>query len=340
MSTVQCKDLVKQFGRLAVVDSISVDIDDGEFMVFVGPSGCGKSTTLRMIGGLESVTSGEIYIDRQLMNQVEPRRRDIAMVFQNYALYPHYKVFDNIAYALRLRKRPRLEIQQRVRDTARMLQIEGLLDRWPRQLSGGERQRVALGRAIVRNPRLFLMDEPLSNLDAQLRVQMRQEIIRLQRALGTTTIYVTHDQVEAMTMGDRIMVMRQGRIQQLGQPDSLYTQPANAFVAQFIGSPAMNLQAGHLESSSVGSAAPHGPLEGHFRRGVRSGDGNAGGLTLITSFGQIGLAADIASHVKPPKPAANGSQAVLWGIRPENVQSAARMHAPKEAPVDAATRAE
>ncbi|MCS7260817.1 MAG: sugar ABC transporter ATP-binding protein, partial [Anaerolineae bacterium] len=203
MSVVVCRQLVKRFGATVAVDHVNVEIQDGEFMVFVGPSGCGKTTTLRMIGGLETVTSGDIFIDGVRVNNLAPRHRDIAMVFQNYALYPHYKVFDNIAYPLRLRKRPKAEIEERVNAVARMLGVQHLLDRWPRQLSGGERQRVALGRAIVRNPKLYLMDEPLSNLDAKLRVQMRREIIHLQRNLGTTTIYVTHDQVEAMTMGDR-----------------------------------------------------------------------------------------------------------------------------------------
>ncbi|MFH0933854.1 MAG: ATP-binding cassette domain-containing protein, partial [Pseudomonadota bacterium] len=216
MSVVVCKDLVKRFGSQLAVDHVSVEIKDGEFMVFVGPSGCGKTTTLRMIGGLETVTSGDILIDEKRVNNFVPRSRDIAMVFQNYALYPHYKIFDNIAYPLRLRKIPKAEIEQRVNAVAQMLGVQALLGRWPRQLSGGERQRVALGRAIVRDPKVFLMDEPLSNLDAKLRVQMRREIIHLQRRLSTTTIYVTHDQVEAMTMGDRIMVMRAGLVQQIG----------------------------------------------------------------------------------------------------------------------------
>ena len=198
MSVVICKDLVKRFGDSLAVDHVNVEIQDGEFMVFVGPSGCGKTTTLRMIAGLESITSGEIRIDDKVVNDVAPRHRDIAMVFQNYALYPHYKVRDNIGYPLRRRRVPKAEINKRVHEVAAMLDVERLLDRWPRQLSGGERQRVALGRAIIRNPSVFLMDEPLSNLDAKLRVQMRREIIRLQRVLGTTTIYVTDDQVEAM----------------------------------------------------------------------------------------------------------------------------------------------
>src|SRR5512139_978590 len=252
MSVVICRDLVKRFGDQMAVDHVNVEIHDGEFMVFVGPSGCGKTTTLRMIGGLETVTSGDILIDGKIVNKLAPRQRDIAMVFQNYALYPHYRVYDNIAYPLKLQKRPKPEIDQRVRETARILDVERLLQRWPRQLSGGERQRVALGRAVIRNPRLYLMDEPLSNLDAKLRVQMRREIIHLQRMLGTTTIYVTHDQVEAMTMGDRIMVMRDGKVQQIGEPETLYNHPANIFVGGFIGSPAMNVFPGRLEAGPQG----------------------------------------------------------------------------------------
>jgi multiple sugar transport system ATP-binding protein len=294
MSVVGCKDLVKRFGNELAVDHVTIEIKDGEFMVFVGPSGCGKTTTLRMIGGLETITSGDIYIDGQRVNNIAPRHRDIAMVFQNYALYPHYKIFDNIAYPLRLRKRPKEEVDRRVREVAAMLGVEGLLDRWPRQLSGGERQRVALGRAIVRNPRLYLMDEPLSNLDAKLRVQMRREIIRLQRTLATTTIYVTHDQVEAMTMGDRIMVLRKGQIQQLGEPESLYHHPANMFVAQFIGSPAMNIYTGRLEADATGVA-------------------------LVADLGRFRLSSALATHLKPDHRAGLGSRDVMWGIRPEDI---------------------
>jgi multiple sugar transport system ATP-binding protein len=295
MSVVVCKDLTKRFGDVIAVDRVNVEIKDGEFMVFVGPSGCGKTTTLRMIGGLEAVSGGEILIDGKVVNHIAPRHRDIAMVFQNYALYPHYKVFDNVGYPLRLQKRPKDEIERRVREAAKILRIEHLLDRWPRQLSGGERQRVALGRAIVRNPRLYLMDEPLSNLDAQLRVRMRREIIHLQRMLGTTTIYVTHDQVEAMTMGDRIMVLRSGKIQQVGEPETLYNQPANMFVAQFIGSPAMNLFPGRLE-------------------------GSGGELALVTEMGNFPLAPEIASRVQPSPGAAGGSREVMCGIRPEDIR--------------------
>jgi sn-glycerol 3-phosphate transport system ATP-binding protein len=222
------------------VDNLDLDVADGEFIVLVGPSGCGKSTLLRMIAGLETVTGGEIHIGDRMVNALEPADRDIAMVFQNYALYPHMTVFNNMAYGLRNRRTPADEIKTRVRDAARLLEIEQLLDRRPGQLSGGQRQRVAMGRAIVRKPAAFLFDEPLSNLDAKLRVQMRVEIRKLQRDLGTTSIYVTHDQVEAMTMADRLVVMNLGVAEQVGTPRDVYQTPASAFVAGFIGSPSMN----------------------------------------------------------------------------------------------------
>jgi len=240
MAEVILKNLTKTFKNVVAVNSMNLNIADKEFLVLVGPSGCGKTTALRMIAGLEEATSGEIYIDGRLVNDVSPKDRDIAMVFQNYALYPHMTVFDNMAFALKLKKIPKAEIIQRVQEAARLLGLRELLDRKPKQLSGGQRQRVALGRAIVREPKVFLMDEPLSNLDAKLRVQTRAELIKLHRRLGITTIYVTHDQVEAMTMGDRIAVMRDGVVQQVDTPMGLYTKPANMFVAGFIGTPAMN----------------------------------------------------------------------------------------------------
>jgi multiple sugar transport system ATP-binding protein len=240
MAEVVLKNLTKTFKNVVAVNNMNLRIADKEFLVLVGPSGCGKTTALRMIAGLEEVTSGEIYIDGRLVNDVSPKDRDIAMVFQNYALYPHMSVFDNMAFALKLRKVPKPEIKRRVEEAAKLLGLIELLDRKPKQLSGGQRQRVALGRAIVREPKVFLMDEPLSNLDAKLRVQTRAELIKLHRRLGITTIYVTHDQVEAMTMGDRIAVMRDGVIQQVDTPMGLYTKPANMFVAGFIGTPAMN----------------------------------------------------------------------------------------------------
>ncbi|MGD8239239.1 MAG: sn-glycerol-3-phosphate ABC transporter ATP-binding protein UgpC [Armatimonadota bacterium] len=240
MARVLLKELTKYFGEVVAVESVNLEIEDKEFLVLVGPSGCGKTTCLRMIAGLEEPTGGEIHIGERLVNDISPKDRDIAMVFQNYALYPHMSVFDNMAFGLKLRKMPRDEIRGRVDDAAEMLGLEGLLERKPKELSGGQRQRVALGRAIVREPAVFLMDEPLSNLDAKLRVQTRAELIKLHRRLGITTVYVTHDQVEAMTMGDRIVVLKDGLVQQVDTPLGLYSTPANLFVAGFIGSPPMN----------------------------------------------------------------------------------------------------
>jgi len=240
MARVLLRDLNKKFDDTHAVKDVNLDIYDREFVVLVGPSGCGKTTTLRMVAGLEEVTSGDILIDGKRVNDLPPMDRDIAMVFQNYALYPHMSVYDNMAFGLKMRKFDRQEINRRVRQAADILGIQPLLERRPRQLSGGQRQRVALGRAIVRHPRVFLFDEPLSNLDAKLRVQMRVELKRLHERLSTTAIYVTHDQVEAMTLGDRVVVMKDGVVQQVGEPLELYSQPANRFVASFIGSPAMN----------------------------------------------------------------------------------------------------
>src|SRR5438270_619149 len=240
MARVLLKDLNKKFDGTHAVKNVNLEIRDHEFVVLVGPSGCGKTTTLRMVAGLEDITSGEISIDGKVVNNLAPMDRDIAMVFQNYALYPHMSVYDNMAFGLRMRKFERPEIDRRVKHAADVLGIHPLLERRPRQLSGGQRQRVALGRAIVRNPRVFLFDEPLSNLDAALRVQMRVELKRLHDRLETTAIYVTHDQVEAMTLGDRVVVMKDGTVQQEGAPLALYQRPANRFVAGFIGSPAMN----------------------------------------------------------------------------------------------------
>jgi len=248
MASVKLKNVYKRFeGGVTAVSDFNLDIDDKEFVILVGPSGCGKTTTLRMIAGLEEITEGEIYIDGKLVNDVQPKDRDIAMVFQNYALYPHMTVFDNMAFGLKLRKTPKDEIKRRVREAAKILEIEHLLDRKPKALSGGQRQRVALGRAIVRHPKVFLMDEPLSNLDAKLRVQMRIEITKLHQRLQTTIIYVTHDQTEAMTMGTKIVVMKDGFIQQVDTPQSLYERPCNMFVAGFIGSPQMNFINATLE---------------------------------------------------------------------------------------------
>jgi multiple sugar transport system ATP-binding protein len=240
LAQVILKNITKRFGNVTAVDNISLDIQDREFIVLVGPSGCGKSTTLRMVAGLEEITSGEITIGNTVVNDVPPKDRDIALVFQNYALYPHMDVYNNMAFGLKLRKFPKDEIDRRVKEAAKLLGIENLLDRKPKALSGGQRQRVAVGRAIVREPKVFLMDEPLSNLDAKLRVQMRAELSKLHNRLQTTIIYVTHDQTEAMTMGDRIVVMKDGHIYQVGAPLDIYNNPDNMFVAGFIGSPAMN----------------------------------------------------------------------------------------------------
>ncbi|HEX7119467.1 MAG TPA: sn-glycerol-3-phosphate ABC transporter ATP-binding protein UgpC [Longimicrobiales bacterium] len=278
-------------GGIIAVHDVSIEVGAGEFVVLVGPSGCGKSTTLRMIAGLESITAGEVRIGDRVVNAVPPKDRDIAMVFQNYALYPHMTVRENMAFALKLRNVPRAEIDRRMREAAAILAIEELLDRKPRHLSGGQRQRVAVGRAIVRQPRAFLFDEPLSNLDARLRVQMRKEISRLHRQLGATMIYVTHDQVEAMTMGDRIVVMHEGRVRQIGAPADVYERPADTFVAGFIGSPPMNLWRGHVRGDGGASVF----------------EARAGGL-------RIPLDAPVLQRLG----LASGGEVVL-GLRPEGI---------------------
>jgi multiple sugar transport system ATP-binding protein len=256
MAAVEFREVTKSFGDVVAVDRLSLTVEEGEFLILVGPSGCGKTTALRMVAGLEQVTSGEILIDGKVVNDLPPTNRDIAMVFQNYALYPHMTVAANIAFPLRQQRVKKAEIRDRVAEAARLLDIEELLDRKPRELSGGQRQRVAIGRALVRRPKAFLMDEPLSNLDAKLRVQMRAELIALHRRLGITTIYVTHDQTEAMTLGDRVLVLDKGVAQQLDTPQQLYREPANTFVAGFIGSPAMNL----VEGDAAGGRLTMGPL--------------------------------------------------------------------------------
>jgi multiple sugar transport system ATP-binding protein len=285
------------------VDQISLDIDDGEFMVLVGPSGCGKTTALRMVAGLEDITEGVVRIGERVVNHVPPRDRDIAMVFQSYALYPHLSVYDNIAFGLRLHKVPKDELDRRVREAARILDLEPFLKRKPRALSGGQRQRVAMGRAIVRQPQAFLMDEPLSNLDAKLRVQMRAEVSRLQHDLGTTTIYVTHDQVEAMTMGDRVAVMRKGEIQQVDSPQDLYDRPVNLFVGGFIGSPAMNM----LEAT------------------IERADGR---LAAVAGTQRVGLDDETLS-ARPGLEAFVGRPLVL-GIRPEDLEDASIQSSPED----------
>src|ERR1043166_7875985 len=286
MASVEIRDVRKAFGATAVIHGVDIAIGDGEFVVLVGPSGCGKSTLLRMIAGLENITGGEIRIGERVVNKLPPKERDVAMVFQNYALYPHMTVADNMAFSMKLRGAPQSEIDERVRRAAEILGLTQLLGRFPRQLSGGQRQRVAMGRAIVRDPQVFLFDEPLSNLDAKLRVQMRTEIKELHQRLKTTTVYVTHDQIEAMTMADKIVVMHDGLVEQIGEPLDLYDTPDNLFVAGFIGSPAMNFLKGTIRlngkmefealggarlplaaapSGSDGRAAIYGVSSDHFR---------------------------------------------------------------------------
>ncbi len=285
MAGVSIRGVHKHFGSTHVIRGVDIGIADGEFCVLVGPSGCGKSTLLRMIAGLEEITEGEIAIGGTVVNRVPPKQRDIAMVFQNYALYPHMTVRDNMSFSLMLAKLPKADIEQRVRRAADILGLGAYLDRYPRQLSGGQRQRVAMGRAIVRDPQVFLFDEPLSNLDAKLRVQMRTEIKELHQRLKTTSIYVTHDQIEAMTMADKIVVMRDGVIEQTGDPLTLYDRPANTFVAGFIGSPAMNMLPATVRTTA-------GTPQAVF----------AGGAALPL----------------PPDATASDGQAVLYGMRPEH----------------------
>src|SRR4051812_47669336 len=274
MADIVLDNVTKRYpdGALAV-DSISLEIADGEFVILVGPSGCGKSTTLNMIAGLEDISDSELRIGGRLVNQGAPKDRDIAMVFQSYALYPHMTVRENMAFALKLAKTPQADIDRKVDEAARVLDLGQHLDRKPANLSGGQRQRVAMGRAIVRDPAAFLMDEPLSNLDAKLRVQMRTEVSRLQRRLGTTTVYVTHDQTEAMTLGDRVAVMRGGILQQVGPPQELYDAPANIFVAGFIGSPAMNFMPARIEQGALRTRLGDIPLTDELRRSIESGRG-------------------------------------------------------------------
>ena len=283
MATVTFENVSKRFGDVVAVDDLNLDIRDAEFMVLVGPSGCGKTTSLRMIAGLEEVTSGTLRIGERVINDVPPKDRDIAMVFQSYALYPHMSIRDNLAFGLKLRHVPKVQIEARVKEAAAILDLTRYLDRKPRELSGGQRQRVALGRAIVREPAVFLMDEPLSNLDAKLRVETRANILRLHQRLNTTFVYVTHDQIEAMTMGSRIAVMNEGRLQQVGTPQELYDRPINRFVAGFIGSPAMNFTT--VEVSGTGDAiqltGPNItiPLPTQFRDSA-----GAAGRTLIAGY--------------------------------------------------------
>ncbi len=289
MATLTLDNVTKSFGKTDVIHGVSMDVQDGEFIVIVGPSGCGKSTLLRMVAGLETITSGEVRIDGRRVNEEEPMARDIAMVFQNYALYPHMSVFDNMAYGLKIAKTPRAEIEERVAQAAKLLQLEPYLKRKPRELSGGQRQRVAMGRAIVRKPAVFLFDEPLSNLDAKLRVQMRLEIKALQRELGVTALYVTHDQVEAMTMADRMIVMNGGVADQIGAPLEVYANPATEFVAGFIGSPPTNFLSGSLlglpDGTRLGIRPEHMRLTGNGR------------LTAAATYSEA-LGAETLIHLK------------------------------------------
>ena len=305
MAQILLEDVWKVFpDGTEAVRSLDLDIVDGEFMVLVGPSGCGKTTALRMVAGLEVITKGKVVIGDRIVNELPPKERDIAMVFQNYALYPHMSVFDNMAFGLKLQKVPRDEIDARVRDAANILGLGDLLKRKPAALSGGQRQRVAMGRAIVRHPQAFLMDEPLSNLDAKLRVQTRAEISRLQRELGVTTIYVTHDQVEAMTMGDRVAVMRKGVLQQVDDPQTLYEHPVNLFVAGFIGSPAMNLVEADLTTSD-------------------------GGMVVELGSSRLPVPDDLLAE----RPALRGydGRTIVLGVRPEDMEDAALV---SDAPVE------
>jgi len=295
MAEIRFEHVSKSFDSNTVVNDLDLAIADGELMVLVGPSGCGKTTALRMLAGLEELSEGSIVIDGEVVNDLEPRDRDIAMVFQNYALYPHLTVYQNMAFGLRLHHEAKDEIERRVRDTARVLQLDELLERKPKQLSGGQRQRVAMGRAIVRQPKVFLMDEPLSNLDAKLRVQMRAQIARLQRDLSVTMLYVTHDQVEAMTLGQRVAVMRLGVLQQVAPPQELYTRPVNLFVASFIGSPAMNVVEAEL----------HGEPDG-----------------LRARFGSHDIRLDPGVVAARPALARYEGRRVVLGVRPQNTEDA------------------
>ena len=302
MAEVTLRDVKKAYGPVTVIPDLDLDVQDHEFMVLVGPSGCGKSTALRMIAGLEEITGGTIEIGGRVVNDVPPKDRDIAMVFQSYALYPHMTVRENLEFGLKIRKTPREELNRRVEEAAQILGITEFLDRKPKQLSGGQRQRVAVGRAIVRKPAVFLFDEPLSNLDAKLRVQMRAEISKLQKDLQTTTVYVTHDQIEAMTMGDRIAVMNKGEIQQVGSPLEVYERPANLFVASFIGTPPMNFVPATLTDggTTVTASGFKLPVPETFRAAATGHDG----------------------------------QKVVFGVRPENIREASREASGGTVPID------
>ena len=333
MAGVKLRKISKLFGAQTAVAPMELDVVDGEFLVLVGPSGCGKTTTLRMIAGLETPTTGQIFIGDTDVTQLEPKHRDIAMVFQNYALYPHMKVYDNMAYSLRLRGMEKAEVDARIQKTAGILGIEALLARYPRQLSGGQQQRVALGRAIVRDPQVFLMDEPLSNLDAKLRVQTRAELIKLHQRLKTTVVYVTHDQVEAMTMGTRIVVMKDGFVQQVGAPGTIYREPANMFVAAFVGSPPMQFlkgetkrEGGQLVFIGQGVTLPltmfgaEAPVRSDIVLGVRPEN-----LDLTDDAASIPCLVDVVENI--------GSEALIHGKTPAGEVIVIRMATPETVPV-------
>ena len=333
MAGVKLRKISKLFGAQTAVAPMDLDVADGEFLVLVGPSGCGKTTTLRMIAGLETPTTGQIFIGDTDVTQLEPKHRDIAMVFQNYALYPHMKVYDNMAYSLRLRGMEKAEVDARIQKTAGILGIEALLARYPRQLSGGQQQRVALGRAIVRDPQVFLMDEPLSNLDAKLRVQTRAELIKLHQRLKTTVVYVTHDQVEAMTMGTRIVVMKDGFVQQVGAPGTIYREPANMFVAAFVGSPPMQFlrgetqrEGGQLVFIGLGVTLPltmfgaEAPVRSDIVLGVRPEN-----LDLTDDAASIPCLVDVVENI--------GSEALIHGKTPAGEVIVIRMATPETVPV-------
>ena len=308
MASVEVGEVRKNYGNLEVLHGVSVAIADGEFVVLVGPSGCGKSTLLRMIAGLESITGGTIKIGERVVNGLAPKDRDIAMVFQNYALYPHKTVAENMGFALKLRHTPKAEVEQRVRRAAEILDVVPYLGRYPRQLSGGQRQRVAMGRAIVRDPKVFLFDEPLSNLDAKLRVQMRAEIKELHQRLKTTTVYVTHDQVEAMTMADRIVVMRDGVVEQTGAPLDLYDRPANMFVASFIGSPSMNLLPGKIKVNGKASFVTEGGVSLPLASAPAGSDGRPAVYGIRPEHFVLGGADGVPAEVSVLEPTGSETQ--------------------------------
>jgi multiple sugar transport system ATP-binding protein len=339
MADVHLDNVQKQFGAVAVIQGVDLTIRDGEFVVLVGPSGCGKSTLLRMIAGLEDISGGTISIGGKVVNDLEPRERDIAMVFQSYALYPHMNVEKNMGFSMTLRKAPEGEIKSAVAHAAGSLELGSYLDRLPKALSGGQRQRVAMGRAIVRRPKVFLFDEPLSNLDAQLRVQMRTEVRKLHQTIGATSVYVTHDQVEAMTMADRIVVLDKGRIAQVGTPLELYDRPANRFVAEFIGSPSINFLPGAMKAGAFGVSSTRGTIEipmdvpasGSVVAGIRpehlspSGTGIAGTVQVIEHLGaetyvfvDAGTGRDICWRVAG-RPEVDIGQNITLGFQPENL---------------------